>query len=120
VGNFICRGRWDASHCQHTAAAANNHTINPYASREARIVFSTWNFDHVVERSRSILPALLEAAKQASENNRAINADYFFRLLCTTDNLKLVHIVCHDKGAHSIQCDPRMFTVTDYMVQDFY
>jgi len=116
VGNFKCRGRWDNSQCQYTGVADNNHMINPYASREARIVFSTWNFDHVVERSRSILPALLEAAKQASEKNCAINAEYFYRLLCTTDNLKLVHIVCHDKGAHNVQCDSRKFTVTDCMV----
>lgn len=113
VGNFNCRGRWDASECRYTGATSNKHTINPYASREARIVFSTWNFDHVVERSRTILPALLEAAKQASEKNCAINADYFYRLLCTTDNLKLVHIVCHDKGARNIQCESSKFTVTD-------
>ena len=117
VGNFQCRGRWDVPGCRYTGVAANNHhMINPYASREARIVFSTWNFDHVVERSRSIVPALLEAAKQASENNCAINADYFYKLLCTTDNLKLVHIVCHDKGAHNIRCDSRKFTVTDCTV----
>jgi len=116
VGNFNCRGRWDVSECRYTGVAAKNHMINPYASREARIVFSTWNFDHVVERSRTILPALLEAAKQASEKNCAINADYFYRLLYTTDNLKLVHIVCHDKSAHNIKCDSRKFTVTDCMV----
>lgn len=116
VGNFECKGRWDVSQCRYIGVGANNHVINPYASREARIVFSTWNFDHVVERSRSIVPALLKAAKQASENNCAINANYFYRLLCTTDNLKLVHIVCHDKGAHNIQCDSRKFTLTDCTV----
>jgi DNA fragmentation factor beta subunit len=26
------------------------HTINPYSSREERILFSTWNLDHVIER----------------------------------------------------------------------
>jgi len=116
VGNFKCRGRWNALQCRYTGVADNNHMINPYTSREARIVFSTWNLDHRVERSRSILPALLEAAKQASEKNCAINTDYFYRLLYTTDNLKLVHIVCHDKGAHNLQCDSRKFTVTDCMV----
>jgi hypothetical protein len=112
VGNFQCKGRWDVCECRYMGVAAHNHMINPYASKEARILFSTWNFDHVVERSRSIVPALLEAAKQASEKNCAINADYFYRLLCTTDNLKLVHIVCHDKGAHNIQCDSHKFTLT--------
>jgi hypothetical protein len=115
-GNFKCKGLWDASECRYTRAVSNNHMINPYTSREARIVFSTWNFDHVVERSRSIVPALLEAAKQASKNNCAINADYFYRLLFTTDNLKLVHIVCHDKGVHNIHCDHHKFILTNCMV----
>lgn len=110
VGSFQCKGRWDLSHCKYKGA--NQHMINPYESREARILFSTWNFDHVVERSRSVVPALLEAAKQASDNNCAINANYFYRLLFTTDNLKLVHIICHDKGTHGIQCDSREFTLT--------
>jgi hypothetical protein len=111
LGSFQCKGRWDLSHCKYNGA--NQHLINPYESREARIVFSTWNFDHGVERSRSIVPAMLEAAKQASKNNCIINAHYFYRLLFTTDNLKLVHIICHDKGTHSIQCDSRRLTV-DY------
>lgn len=111
VGTFQCKGRWDLSHCRYKGVVASQHMINPYASREARIVFSTWNFDHVVERSRSIVPALLEAAKQASINNTAINTNYFYRLLFTTDNLKLVHIVCHDKGTHSIQCDSHKFII---------
>lgn len=116
AGTFQCKGRWDLSHCRYKGVAANHHVINPYASRESRIVFSTWNFDHVVERSRSIVPALLEAAKQASNNNTVINTNYFYRLLFTTDNLKLVHIVCHDKGTHNVQCDSRNFTITNSKV----
>jgi hypothetical protein len=37
------------------------HSINPYSSREERILFSTWNLDHVVERYESVttvFPAL--------------------------------------------------------------
>jgi hypothetical protein len=117
AGNFQCHGRWDSSDCRYKGVAARQHMINPYASRESRIVFSTWNFDHVVERSRSIVPALLQAAKQASNNNTAINTNYFYRLLFTTENLKLVHIICHDKGTHKgKQCDSRKFTVTKSMV----
>jgi DNA fragmentation factor beta subunit len=112
-GNFECRGRWDVDRCQYTRVAANKHMINPYASKEARRKFSDWNFDHMVERKRSIVPALLEAAKQASEKKRAINADYFYRLLYTTENLKLVHTVCHDKRAHNKKCDSSKLTVRD-------
>ncbi|XP_069692787.1 DNA fragmentation factor subunit beta [Periplaneta americana] len=104
-GNFKCGGRWDLSQCRYEGVVTNHHIINPYASREARILFSTWNFDHVIERSRSIIPAMLEAGKQCSVNNCAINSNYFYTLLFTTENLKLVHIVCHDKGAHSARCD---------------
>jgi hypothetical protein len=116
IGNFQCRGRWDLSQCRYKGIEASQHTINPYISREARIVFSTWNFDHIVERSRSIVPALLEAAEQASRKKAVINTNYFYRLLFTTENLKLVHIVCHDKGLHSVHCDSHKFTVTDSMV----
>ncbi|KAL0186053.1 hypothetical protein M9458_017723, partial [Cirrhinus mrigala] len=36
-----------------------------------------------------------------------INVDYFYKLLFTRENLKLVHIVCHKKGAHELSCDSR-------------
>lgn len=40
-GLFECEGQYDSSRC------FSSHFINPYACREARIVFSTWNLDHV-------------------------------------------------------------------------
>lgn len=40
-GLFQCEGPYNQCRCP------GLHFINPYASREARIVFSTWNFDHV-------------------------------------------------------------------------
>lgn len=51
------------------------------------------------------MPALLAAL----ENRRSaeVNLDYFYGLLFTTENLKLVHIVCHKKEAHNLQCDSR-------------
>jgi len=59
-----------------------------------------------VERSRSVIPALFEASVMASETCQ-INMNYFYDLLFTTVNLKLVHIVCHDKGQHhTAKCDP--------------
>lgn len=41
-GEFHCQGRWDKSDCLYQL----DHRINPYESREARVVFSTWNLDH--------------------------------------------------------------------------
>ena len=40
-GWFRCEGRFDRPLC-----GATGHMINPYGSREARIIFSTWNLDH--------------------------------------------------------------------------
>ncbi|GLH10309.1 Uncharacterized protein GBIM_15247 [Gryllus bimaculatus] len=104
-GEFNCQGIWHKSTCSYV-----NHYINPYDSREARIIFSTWNLDHRIERSRTILPALLVAAEDALRRDSQINEDYFFSLLFTTVNLKLVHIVCHDKGSHDLSCDSSQFT----------
>lgn len=58
-----------------------------------------------IEKRRTIIPALLGAL----ENRRSseVNLDYFYRLLFTTENLKLVHIVCHKKEAHNLPCDSR-------------
>lgn len=53
-GTFTCQGRWDKDRCLYHPA----HCINPYVSREARIIFQTWNLDHNKERSRSIIPAI--------------------------------------------------------------
>ncbi|RZC34378.1 DFF40 domain containing protein, partial [Asbolus verrucosus] len=49
-GVFTCQGRWNKDKCLYSP----QHTINPYVSREGRIVFQTWNLDHVVERARSV------------------------------------------------------------------
>ncbi|GAA6223459.1 DNA fragmentation factor subunit beta [Lates japonicus] len=98
-GWFTCQGSFDRDVCQ------SLHSINPYGSRESRIVFSTWNLDHRIEKKRTIIPALLEAL----QNHRTadVNLTYFYRLLFTRENLKLVHIVCHKKGAHNLLCDSK-------------
>lgn len=52
-GVFYCEGRFDDKQCKYdgnNAALATPdlmHVINPYESGEARILFSTWNLDHV-------------------------------------------------------------------------
>ncbi|KAM8863698.1 DNA fragmentation factor subunit beta [Spinachia spinachia] len=97
TGWFTCQGSFEQEVCQ------SFHSINPYGSRESRIVFSTWNLDHRIEKKRTIIPTLLEALQ--GHDSGEVNLDYFYRLLFTRDNLKLVHIVCHKKEAHHLQCD---------------
>ncbi|XP_053173096.1 DNA fragmentation factor subunit beta [Scomber japonicus] len=98
-GWFTCQGSFDVNMCQ------SLHSINPYGSRESRIIFSTWNLDHRIEKKRTIIPALLEALQNHKSTN--IDLNYFYRLLFTRENLKLVHIVCHKKGAHNLLCDTK-------------
>ncbi|CAN9515721.1 unnamed protein product [Ophioblennius macclurei] len=98
-GWFTCQGSFDENLCP------SLHSINPYGSRESRIVFSTWNLDHRIEKRRAIIPALLDALQNYKSSD--INLDYFYRLLFTRDNLKLVHIVCHKKEAHNLSCDDK-------------
>ncbi|XP_037566538.1 DNA fragmentation factor subunit beta-like isoform X2 [Dermacentor silvarum] len=100
-GQFNCQGTFSKDLC-----SGRLHMINPYASREQLVIFSTWNLDHRIERSRSILPTMSKAIQLA--DGRAINVEYFYRLLFTTENLKLVHPVCHIKAEHNgYCCDPR-------------
>ena len=41
-GCFCCEGEYNKNGCD------IKHSINPYLSREQRIIFSTWNLDHVL------------------------------------------------------------------------
>nr|XP_019945040.1 PREDICTED: DNA fragmentation factor subunit beta [Paralichthys olivaceus] len=98
-GWFTCQGSFDQDVCQ------SLHSINPYGSRESRIIFSTWNLDHRIEKKRTIIPSLLEALQ--NHKTADVNLTYFYHLLFTRENLKLVHIVCHKKGAHNLLCDAK-------------
>ncbi|MBN3270786.1 DFFB factor, partial [Polyodon spathula] len=96
-GWFSCQGAFDADKC------LSLHSINPYGNRESRILFSTWNLDHRIEKKRTIIPALAKAVQ--NQNGREINWEYFYSLLFTRENLKLVHIACHKKTFHNLECD---------------
>lgn len=107
-GLFQCEGPYDEDKC------STFHFINPYTSREARIIFSTWNFDHMIEKSRTILPTLKTALSGPKASS--VNLSYFHDLLFlhqnasddnSSGNLKLVHIACHVKKPHELQCDSR-------------
>lgn len=99
-GWFSCQGPYDMDDC------SSKHSINPYSNRESRILFSTWNLDHRIEKKRSVLPRLTGALKES--NGREINWKYFFNLLFTLENLKLVHIACHKKTSHNLTCEESM------------
>ncbi|XP_053431426.1 DNA fragmentation factor subunit beta isoform X2 [Nycticebus coucang] len=97
-GWFSCQGPFDTDSC------LSRHSINPYGNRESRVLFSTWNLDHVIEKKRTIVPTLAEAIQE--QNGREIDWEYFYSLLFTSENLKLVHIACHKKTTHKLGCDP--------------
>ncbi|PKK24140.1 DNA fragmentation factor, 40kDa, beta polypeptide (caspase-activated DNase) [Columba livia] len=96
-GWFSCQGPFDSADCP------CKHSINPYSNRESRILFSTWNLDHVIEKKRAVIPELAEAVKTRA--GREVNWEYFYQLLFTVENLKLVHIACHKKTNHNLSCD---------------
>ncbi|XP_048873265.1 DNA fragmentation factor subunit beta isoform X2 [Brienomyrus brachyistius] len=80
-GWFSCQGAFDQDSC------SSLHSINPYGNRESRILFSTWNLDHMIEKKRTIIPTLVDALGHHSHGE--INWEYFYRLLFTCENLKL-------------------------------
>ncbi|XP_006812033.1 DNA fragmentation factor subunit beta-like [Saccoglossus kowalevskii] len=105
AGWFLCKGAYDVNTCQY------RHSINPYSNKEARVLFSTWNLDHVIEKSRDILPSIIKAVRSIPRG-KEINWEYFYELLFTTKNLKLVHIACHKKGSHEgHSCNPKKFYI---------
>ncbi|CAG2189098.1 DNA fragmentation factor subunit beta-like [Mytilus galloprovincialis] len=91
-GWFTCEGPFDSKNCD------KFHTINPYASRGYRQLFGLWNLDHIIEKSREVIPCLIEASKNLPKG-KELNTDLLYKLLFTTDNLKLVQIGCHKKAA---------------------
>ena len=81
-----------------------------------------------IEKSREILPCLAAACEAigaetsgagdgvtgapGSPGTRQVNTAYFYSLLFTADNLRLVHIACHDKKAHiDFTCDTAKSTI---------
>lgn len=110
-GAFDCGGLWNSNTCTYSG----EHVINPYRSREERIIFQTWNLDHKIELSRSIIPKILDAIESLysghivcllCENHSShggLETDRYYLQIFTRENLKLVHIVCHYKGRHDAE-----------------
>jgi len=64
-----------------------------------------------IEKSRQIFPAMIQAAENCPKGSQ-LNWKYFFELLFTRKNLKLVHVGCHLKGEHEgFECRTRNFYV---------
>ncbi|KAF5917408.1 hypothetical protein HPG69_007002 [Diceros bicornis minor] len=61
-------------------------------------------FHEIIEKKRTIVPTLAEAIKEQA--GREVDWEYFYSLLFTSENLKLVHIACHKKTTHKLSCDP--------------
>ncbi|XP_064611343.1 DNA fragmentation factor subunit beta-like [Liolophura sinensis] len=93
-GWFKCEGPFDEKSCD------KFHRINPYASKGYRQLFGLWNLDHVIEKSREIIPALIEAAEHKPKH-KDLDWNYVYRLLFTRENLKLVQVGCHKKAARA-------------------
>lgn len=62
-------------------------------------------FLYRIEKKRTVVPALAEAITE--RDGREVAWEYFYGLLFTLENLKLVHIACHKKTTHRLGCDPR-------------
>lgn len=92
-GWFTCGGRYSEDECEQM------HRINPYGTKDARILFKTWNLDHRIEKSREILPGLVKAVQECPET-KEVNWSYFFDLLFTRTNLKIVDVRCHVLSSH--------------------
>ncbi|XP_055382020.1 DNA fragmentation factor subunit beta [Condylostylus longicornis] len=98
----------------------NKHQINPYASRENLILFQVWNLDHQIELSRTILPSLIENIRQLVEETNLkckihkrkqvvdISVLEYFLEIFSVKNLKLVHIVCHEKCQRANKSNGRL------------
>ncbi|CAG4979587.1 unnamed protein product [Colias eurytheme] len=111
TGLFECGGLWNNEKC----AYENEHIINPYRSREERIIFQTWNLDHRIELSRAIIPKIIQAIDKICNGVATcvtcnkdslcynIETDRYYLQIFTRENLKLVHIVCHYKGKHEAE-----------------
>ncbi|KAL7292508.1 hypothetical protein TKK_0014083 [Trichogramma kaykai] len=95
-GEFKCSGVWNREDCFYS----DLHIINPYTSKEKLVSFSTWNLDHKIERSRTLVPQMLQTAERGEIKKEDVVK--FYENLFTAKNLRLVHIMCHDKGSHKV------------------
>ena len=64
-----------------------------------------------IEKSREVIPTLIEAAK-SKQKHETLNWEHVYKLLFTRDNLKLVQVGCHKKAAREQKCNIKDFLVS--------
>lgn len=116
LGDFQCHGIWCDDKCRY-----EHHRINPYASRENVILFQMWNLDHQIEISRTVIPKILNDVQAIAIDNaqckkhkqpaKMLSIMKYFLELFTMKNLRLVHIVCHDKAGHNLKSNGTILCV---------
>lgn len=83
----------------------NKHLKGVYLIAREKLIFVRFRIVDLkqfvvyrIERSRTLIPKLLQISRQDTINEQDIYDCY--DNLFTMKNLRLVHIVCHDKGSH--------------------
>lgn len=64
-----------------------------------------------IEKSREIIPTLLQASRVRKKHEQ-LNWEHVYKLLFTRDNLKLVQVGCHKKAARTQTCDVQDFLIS--------
>ena len=67
----------------------------------------------------SIFDGLVEAIRRRVEEGKVVNVHYFYRILCTKDNMTLVHRRCHGQKPHEgFNVDPERISLTEQYPDD--
>ena len=62
------------------------------------VMVTDWRFR--IEKSRAVLPKMISLLRLGEKRHAKVNWHYFYHLLFTRRNIKLVHIACHIKQEH--------------------
>lgn len=95
AGTFLCQCRKDEN-----KECPRQHSINPFSGSDELIVFSLWDFDHKLERHK-LIEKFVEAY-QKKPDDMEMNYRFFFDMLFTTKNIRLVYRECHDKKRRKV------------------
>lgn len=104
-GEFRCRGRYSQVGCKF------KHIINPYESNEKLKTFRVWQLDHSTEFTEIISKIESDVMNSINKSKKCVEHGEtatrlpimkYFQELFTLDNIRLVHIACHDIKANGI------------------
>ncbi|XP_067947176.1 DNA fragmentation factor subunit beta-like [Watersipora subatra] len=74
------------------------HTFNPYLSKDTLRALPLFEFDHQIEKRKTVA-RLMELIHEGHDVR--INVDYFYDLLFTRVNIRLVLTKCHEREDHT-------------------